>query len=313
MIAASAPAKLILVGEHAVVYGYPALAVPLPDIRARVIIHPLAVGEGVQFVADDIGRSWIMANNPDEPLSLLATETLAYLGTPAPDIRAVISSAIPVASGMGSGAAVAVALVGALARLAGRTLAAAEISTLVFASEQRYHGSPSGIDNTVIAFAQPLHFQRIDGVPTMRPLKIGRTFTLVIGDTGVRSATRLPVTDVRRRHAADPTRYAAIFAALGTQTDAAQHALASGDLAALGQSFDSSHDLLGDLGVSSLDLDRLVFTARAAGAHGAKLSGAGWGGVMIALVDDQTRAPVEQALHKAGAARVLTTVVERND
>ena len=126
-------------------------------------------GSGIAVHARDLRRRWRVANDPHGPISQLITSVLSYLqdqAMPAPDLRITISSTIPIASGMGSGAAVATAIVRALAAHLGRQLAPAEISALVYASEQRFHGTPSGIDNTVIAYEQPIWFQR-DGRRTM--------------------------------------------------------------------------------------------------------------------------------------------------
>ncbi len=161
---ASAAAKLILCGEHAVVYGCPAIALPLAGIRAHAdVAADDHTGNGITVHARDLNRRWRVANDPNGPISQLITSVLSSLhdpATPVPDLRITISSTIPIASGMGSGAAVATAVVRALAAHLGRQLAPAEISALVYASEQRFHGTPSGIDNTVIAYEQSIWVQR---------------------------------------------------------------------------------------------------------------------------------------------------------
>jgi mevalonate kinase len=307
----SAPGKIILCGEHAVVYGRPAIALPLSKIRARASVAPGAAGIGIRFDAPNLGRRWLLAAAPGDPLSELTLATLEQLGiTRIPDIQITITSDIPIASGMGSGAAIATAIVRALATAFGRNLSAAEISALVYASEQRYHGTPSGIDNTVIAYEQAIWFQRRSEPPHLiEPLPIAAPFTLVIGDTGVRSATRLPVGEVRRRWQEDPARYEALFDLVADVVHQARHALARGDVATLGPLLDRNQEALEQIGVSSPELERLITAARRAGAAGAKLSGGGWGGVMIALVDPETVVSVREALLAVGAARVLETTV----
>lgn len=343
MTEASAPAKLILCGEHAVVYGRPAIAVPLGGIRARVAIDPAPPGSGITFDAHDLGRRWSLAAAPDEPLSALAVRVCRELGVAPPDVRVTISSPIPIAGGMGSGAAVATALVRALAAHLGYDLAPETVSALVYESERRLHGTPSGIDNTVIAFERPIWFVRQpttdrerepgtgneapprtgtrrartddllerSGTPqaTIEPIAIAAPLTLLIGDTGVRSATRLPVGAVRQGWQADPARYEALFDQIGALVWHARAALAQGAVVQLGTLLDQNHALLQQIGVSSPELDRLVEAARAAGALGAKLSGAGWGGVMLALVAPQTRERVRAALVAAGATQVLETTI----
>jgi mevalonate kinase len=330
---ASAAAKLILCGEHAVVYGRPAIALPLVGIRARVDIADGRTGSGITIHARDLHRRWLVANDPHGPISQLITSVLSYLqdqATPAPDLRVTISSPIPIASGMGSGAAVATAVVRALAGHLGRQLSPAEVSALVYASEQRFHGTPSGIDNTVIAYEQPIWYIRLpttdhrpptndaaqwssvvgrQSSPTIEPITIATPFTLLIGDTGVRSPTRLSVGEVRKRWQAEPARYQALFDHVGEIVTQAREVLEHGDIPALGPLLSQNHELLQQIGVSSPELDALVVAAQAAGALGAKLSGAGWGGVMLALVAPDTRARVAAALEQAGVKRVSETVV----
>lgn len=316
MARASAPAKLILCGEHAVVYGRPAIAVPLGDIRAQATVAPGAAGGGLRIVAADIDKVWSAAETPDYPLVALAEATLARLGLPAGDLEVTLASAIPIASGMGSGAAVATALVRALAAHVGQELPADEVSELVYGSEQRFHGTPSGIDNTVVAYGRPIWYVRAPAppagprpAPAITPIAIGAPLNLVIGDTGVRSPTYRPVGAVRERWQAAPARYERLFDGVAAVSAEVRAALAAGDVAALGPLLDRNQRLLTQIGVSSPELNRLVKVARQAGALGAKLSGAGWGGVMLALVTEATRAPVAEALRRAGAAQVLATSV----
>ncbi len=330
-ILASAPAKLILCGEHAVVYHRPAIALPLPGIRARVRVSPARPGSGVVVQARDLHRRWNIADEPVSPLSELIAGTLAQLGSPRPDLRISIRSAIPIASGMGSGAAVATALVRALAAYLGRTLDAAAVSALVYASERRFHGTPSGVDNTVIAYEQPIWFQRTkdegpknndaspdssfvlrlspNTLPLIEPIAIARPLALLVGDTGVRSATRAPFGEVRERWQAGPARYEALFDQVGALVLAARGCLAAGHTRQLGQLLTQNHALLQQIGVSSPELDALVEAALGAGALGAKLSGAGWGGVMLALVTPARQPAVARALEAAGARRVIPTTV----
>ncbi len=309
MTSASAPGKLILCGEHAVVYGRPAIAAPLGDLRAYAQIEPGGPGSGLGFIAPDLGESWTAAGQPEHPLSELARATLARLGQHEIDLTVRLRSDIPIASGMGSGAAIGTALVRALAAHIGVALAPEEVAALVYASERRFHGTPSGIDNTVVAHEQAIWFVRREPAPLIEPLTIAAPLLLVVGDTGVRSATRLPVGAVREGWRADPRRYEALFDQVGELVMRARLALATGDAPLLGALLDANQALLEQIGVSSPELERLTAAARRAGALGAKLSGAGWGGVMLALVTPKSQPAVERALREAGAARVLAATV----
>ena len=307
-VSASAPAKLILCGEHAVVYGRPAIALPLEGVRAVASVEPAPAGMELQILAPDLGAAWFVSGLPDHPLSELTMATLRYLDLGQPQLTITLRAQIPVASGMGSGAAIATALVRALASYAGRTLTPAEQANLVYGSERRFHGTPSGIDSTVVAYERAIWFQRRDPAPLIEPITIGQPLRLLVGDTGVRSATHLPVGAVRKKWQANPARYEAIFDAIGALALQVRAALAAGAAPELGMLLNENQRLLVELGVSSPELARLIAAANGAGALGAKLSGAGWGGVMLALVTAERAPDVATALRAAGAVRLLETM-----
>jgi mevalonate kinase len=314
-VEAHASAKLIIAGEHAVVYLRPALAVPLPDIRVTVHITAGQPQTGCQLHMPDIQRSARLGVDSDPLLDLLSDMLQAWDLQP-PDMIITVQSDIPIASGMGSGAAVATALVRACAAWFAQTLTPATVAALVFRSEQRLHGTPSGIDNTVIAYDQPISFCRrgalADGTaqtPLIHPLRIGAPITVVIADTGVRSPTHLAVSGVRTRRSANPAHYDALFDAIGAVTLLAQDALARGDAALLGMAARQNQSLLAAIGVSTPLLDALCHAADHAGAYGTKLSGAGVGGIVMAVVDPSTQGSVAAALRTAGARTVMTTTI----
>ena len=307
MTQASAPGKVILFGEHAVVYERPAIAAPVTQVRAVVTADPAPSGAGLTLVASELGRSISIATAPeDDPLAAAARLTLSHLSTPEPDAILTINSTIPIASGMGSGAAVSTAIVRSLARFLGHTLEPAEISPLVFEVEKIHHGTPSGIDNTVVAYEQPVYFQQ--GHPITR-LIVGAPFTLLIGDTGTASPTGKIVGQVRQGWQRAPARYDALFDQIGDVVDEARRTIEAGEIDALGLLMDDNQKLLSEMGVSSSKLDALVETACFAGALGAKLSGAGQGGNMIALVEDDMIEEIAEALRGEGATRVLRTKI----
>ena len=308
---ASAPGKVILFGEHAVVYGQPAIAVPVTQVQATIEVEPAPPDSGLTIVASDLGTSFSLSTAPqDEPLTAAARRTLTHLSAPEPDATLTISSTIPIASGLGSGAAVSAALVRALAGFLGHTLEPAQVSALVFEVETIHHGTPSGIDNTVVSYEQPVYFVR--GRPAEQ-LPVGASFTLLIGDTGTRSPTKRVVERVRQAWEHSPARYDALFDQIGDVADEARRAIEVGDVDGLGPLMDDNHELLIELGVSSSKLDELVEAARFGGAIGAKLSGAGQGGNMVALVENDCVDEVAEALREAGAVRVICTRVTTTD
>lgn len=311
LIESSAPGKVILFGEHAVVYGKPAIAVPVTEVQVIVTAEPAPLGSGLTLVASNLDKSFCLSTaSQDEPLAAAARLTLAHLSVPEPDATLIISSTIPIAGGLGSGTAVSTAIVRTLARFLDRPLKTVEVSALVFKVEKIHHGTPSGIDNTVIAYEQPVYFVREQ--PIQR-LNVITPFTLLIGNTGTRSPTKKAIEHVRRGRKRDPARYDALFDQIGDIVDEAHQAIEAGDVDTLGPLMDDNHELLIKLGVSSPKLDKLVEAARFAGAMGAKLSGAGRGGNMIALVEDDVVEEVAEALREAGAKRVINTRVTTTD
>jgi len=308
MIQASASGKIILFGEHAVVYGRPAIAAPVSTVQATATVTQAAPGRGLLLELPDIGeRVPVSGAAAQPPLAMVARLALHTLGCePAPDWTLTVRSTIPVASGLGSGAAAATAIVRALAAAAGATLSPAEVSALVYESEKLFHGTPSGVDNTVIAYGLPVWFVRGD---PPQPFTIAQPFTVVIGDTGIPSPTSIAVGDVRRAWQAEPARCEALFDAIGQVVHAARRAIENGDVDPLGASMDQNHRLLQEIGVSSPELDRLCQAARQAGALGAKLSGGGRGGNMVALAQPDAAGQVVDALLRAGAVRAFATLI----
>lgn len=315
MTTASAPGKVILCGEHAVVYGQPAIALPLPGVRSQATIEAAPFGAGIRLNLADLGESRLLEAE-DHPLATLVRLTIAEVGTTLPlDLSITLRSAIPIASGMGSGAALGAALVNALSAYLGRPLDPAAVSRLVYESERFYHGTPSGIDNTVVSYEQAIWFMRgqeqggTREPPTIEPLHIGAPLALVLGDTGVHAPTHITVSGVRERWRHDRENFDALFSKIGRLVVGIRRYLADGDLLSLGAALNRNQELLREIGVSSPELERLISAALAAGALGAKLSGGGGGGIMLALAAVDHQEPVSRALLEAGATRVTETVV----
>jgi len=309
-ITSTAPGKIILFGEHAVVYERPAIAVPLTEVRARVVAmaEPRLDPGQVMIQAADLNRQSFFDELPqNDPLALAVRLVLDETGIARPPACTLrISSTIPIAAGLGSGAAVSVALIRAFAEFLGRPLSDERVSALAFEVERTYHGTPSGIDNTVITYQLPVFFVR--GRP-IEVLDMPAPFTIIIGDTGIRSQTASAVAAVRQSWEKEPDYYESIFDEIGEIALAARGLIEEGDPSRLGPLLDKNHELLCEMGVSCPELDRLVEAARSACALGAKLSGGGQGGNMIALVDDRNTHSVEQALRHDGAVHTITTRV----
>jgi mevalonate kinase len=311
-ISASAPGKVILFGEHAVVYGRPAIAIPVTQVKAKAIVtaNPRGMPGEVRVQAPDIGlESTLEALDPVQPLAAaIQGVAIALKVKHLPACTVKITSTIPVAAGMGSGAAVSVAIIRALSAFLGHPFPDEKVSALAFEVEKIHHGTPSGIDNIVITYARPIYF--VKGKP-IEILKVGRPFTIVIGDTGIASPTATAVGEVRKAWQADKAQYEAYFDSVGAIVESARQAVESGGVELLGPLMDANHGVLRKIGVSSAALDGLVTAARRAGAWGAKLCGGGRGGNMIALVPPSRAEGVTEALLSAGAVRTLAAEIRR--
>lgn len=310
MTIAHAPGKIILFGEHAVVYGRPAIAVPLAQVQATAEVTDIepAPGARIQIEAPDVAVTcWLHECPENDPLAKIVRLTLEELAVvDPPALKIVVRSDIPIASGLGSGAAVSVAIVRALSEHLNQPLGLDRQSALAFEVEKLHHGTPSGIDNTVVTHNQPVFFVR--GSPP-QPFRIGQPFTLAIGVSDLPSPTSAAVSMVRAGWLKDAERYESLFDSIGSVAVRARTAIELGRPDDLGPLMNENQMLLEELGVSSAILRELIEAARAAGAPGAKLSGAGLGGNVIALVDNSNIETVLDAFRSAGASSTLVTEV----
>ncbi|MFC2063724.1 mevalonate kinase [Chloroflexota bacterium] len=316
---ATAPGKIILLGEHAVVYGQPALAIPVTQVGVTVQIDLDETSNGetnrswkdlISVCAPDIDRSGLLSHFPTtkDPISLVIELVMKEMGiTIPPKCHIKIESSIPVASGMGSSAASSVALARAFSSILGQELEDGIISRIAFEAEKLHHGTPSGIDNTVITYAKPVFYIKDQKIDT---LQVREPFTLIIADSGIRISTAESVGDVRKLWLGEPEKYGSIFSQIGEIVKQGKHAMHDGDIDLLGQLMIRNQSLLEELTVSSPTLERLCEAAFVRGALGAKLSGGGRGGNMIALVCSEEASSVEKALIKAGATKTFISRVE---
>ncbi len=309
-VVASAPAKIILFGEHFVVYGEPAIVVAI-DKRARAEAERRQ-DERLRFHSANLNTSCYFENGAFkveqgdakqvrfkfEPVKLAVEKVLAVYGKNVGlDIR--INSAIPVAAGLGSSAAVVASVTAAVAALLELEFSKQDIFRIAYEAEKIVHGTPSGVDPAIATFGGTLLFQVDTG---FKPLEVKTDIPLVIGDTGVERSTRIQVEKVRETmdsfpQITDPLRKAAREIVLRAVT-----ALHENDLETLGRLMNINHALLYGIGVSDESLEWLANAARKAGALGAKLTGAGGGGCMIALARPEKLENVSEAIMRAGGS-----------
>lgn len=255
-----APGKLILCGEHAVVYGHPAIALPL-ELATDI---ELARCEG---------PTRLLGAEPDARLAEALRRALPERG-----FALTVASDVPIGRGMGSSAALSVALVRAQADLEGASLPHGAVVARALELEAVFHGRPSGVDVEVSARGEPIRFWR--GPPArIEPLPLPAG-ALVALDSGAGADTAEMVAGVAERRPAVDRALDAIGALVQVCTDVL------GDPEALGPLLTENHRLLCEVGVSTSRLDELVALACGAGALGAKLSGSGGGGVVLALARD---------------------------
>ena len=309
--------KTILVGEHTVVYGLPTIAIPLSGLTVDAVARA--------------GVDSAVSGRPTMP-RVLDREHFQYRFTcghddsaagaefgPAIAVRAAlhrwridhgsvevsVGSSIPPARGLGSSAALAAAAVRAVANLLAEPLEDRALFELVQCGEQVAHGRASGVDTATVIALEPVWFE----ADKAHPIMPGLDAALVLADSGIAGNTRQAVEVARGvlgRRRADARQLLATAAAI---TERAATALKAGQAATLGYWMAEFHALLQKLGVSTAELDRLVTAAQRAGAHGAKLTGGGLGGCVLALTEPESAAAVAGALTDAGAQQTWTVPI----
>ncbi len=289
--------KVVLLGEHSVVYGRHAIAAPIP-LAIRALVEDC--DEGIHLLIPRWGVEYQLARNPADRRSFErpAGVMLDKLGLSGRGMRIEVFPEIPRSMGLGGSAAMAVAIVRALDRHFRLGLADDEVNRLAFESEKIAHGSPSGLDNTLACYGRAVVFRAGDP-PLMEQLNISRPIPAVIGMTGLEGLTARTVGRVREAWQQDRKLYERIFDQIDALVLRGVSAVQDGDLAALGELMNVCHGMLNALQVSTPELEQLVAIAREAGALGAKLTGGGGGGSIIAVCDGDTAAVVD-AIRAAG-------------
>lgn len=282
MSAGTAFGKVILVGEHAVVYGIPALAVGI-DRGVRATAVALSAGSTSVLTVAPWAQGVREDGSEDLARALHALVAASRVG-PA-SIEA--TTELPPGGGLGCSGALGVAIARALDPQAGDAQAIARATEW----ERVFHGQPSGIDATVAALGSALVFRKGHGY---EPVAFDGELVLSIGHSGASSGTRTMVEHVARQLERRPEVVRKTFAAIGELVDGARVALAHRDDAALGKLMDLNQMLLAGLLVSTGEIERMCALARGAGALGAKLTGAGGGGSVVAVA--ASRAAAEHVL-----------------
>lgn len=322
-VSGQACGKAILIGEHAAVAGYPAIALPLRSQTLKVTFYePLALSSNMNLQSE---REWIQAWNlvqgqtqvellKDERerltkslglgLQLLSpgnsSESLLTMYQPQ---RIEICSEIPLGAGMGGSAALSAALLDAISRALNQQRTPAQIGALANELDSFFHGRASGLDAATVVSQGIIAFQRDRGAEHVFN-KNG--FWLLLIDTGERTPTRVMVESVAQLRERDCALVDSQFHRIGELSQLVRQNLQRGDLLAMGQNLNDGHDALKSLGVSTESLDVCVEAMLAAGALGAKLTGGGGGGLALAVFESRPVLPFSKAW--ADAPHYLTFV-----
>ena len=292
--------KLILLGEHAAVFGQPALACPVPvNVRAQIGDSE----DGIQLAVPGWGLEYrLSAGRRRRPWERSAYRILEELGLEGESMRISVFSDLPRGAGLGSSAAMAVAIIRAMSRHFDLNLSVERINEIAWQCEQFAHGSASGVDNAVSAYGATLLYRK-GTPPQIQPVTAGADTYLVIGLTAEESLTAVTVENVRASRERNPGLYDRIFGEIGELVVEARRRLEQGDLEELGDLMNVNHGLLNGLQLATPELERLVDAARVGGALGAKLTGGGGGGAMVALCAESCD-PVRESLEKVAARTI---------
>ena len=310
VISQSASGKSILLGEHAVVYGQPAIAIPISSRRVTVRVEPNLRGPAgkLRVIAPMLDLDQDFSALPEShPIYQAIRLTLKELEIEQiPACTLTLSANLAVSSGLGFSAALAVALIKALAEFLGHPLDLETVNRLAFVCETFVHGHPSGIDNTTITYEKPILFQK-GFEPTI--LKPNKALHFVLADSGIRKSTHDTVAQLREELTLNPDFVQPRIEEIGDLVRKATTNLTDVNRALQAELINRNQELLRELDLSCPELDRLIDIALANGALAAKLTGGGKGGHMLALVEESQIENVFSALNQASGGKAFRTSI----
>ncbi|GIO24773.1 mevalonate kinase [Oceanobacillus sp. J11TS1] len=302
-----AHSKVILIGEHAVVHGQPAIAIPFPLIGVETVIEhvPGTVKMDSAFYHGPLHH----APEELEGIANCIYDSCKYLGIPYKDLLIRISSSIPAGKGLGSSASVAISVIRSLFNYCGRECSVEELLKLANVAETYAHGAPSGIDTLSITSDKPVWYEK---EKPAEYIELGEDLHFIVADSGRIGDTRTSVESVARLLKSAPQRIHSKIERIGELTHNAKDALEKASKQILGQLLNEAQRELEVLGVSDAGLNKLIRFARDEGALGAKLTGGGNGGCIIALAQNEMHSKqLAEKLRRFGAAAVWPFVLKK--
>lgn len=293
----SAIGKIILIGEHSVVYGEPAIAIPFPSARIQTIIFK----SNRDTILDCFSYKGSLIDAPENLLGLssVVKEIVNSFNKSLVGFDIKIDSSIPSERGMGSSAAVAASTIRALYNYFERDLDKNTLRRLVDFSEKIVHGNPSGIDTAIVVEEKSLYY--IKGEP-IKEFDSNLDGYLIVADTGEKGMTKFAVSKVRKFIEENSNKGTEIIDLLGKFTVEARISIIENKALELGNIMNKAQSLLSEIGVSNTTIENLVRVSLENGGFGSKLTGGGLGGCIITLCANKEDAiNISEALLNNGA------------
>ncbi|MDP7443550.1 MAG: mevalonate kinase [Candidatus Bathyarchaeota archaeon] len=302
-VEATAPGKVILFGEHSVVYNGPAIVIAI-DRRAKITAKERDDNK-IKFDCLDLGFEGYFEGNKYHPIVgakwrgkrlqamlVSARTTMEHLDKNS-GLDLTVRSEIPIAAGLGSSAAICVSIVAATGALLKGNLSPQEICDIAYEGEKIVHGTPSGVDNNISTFGGILRFEKGIGIDR---IDFNGVLPLVIGNSRRNRSTRKLIAHVMALRERNPELIDGLIDSMGEVSRRGLDAIKARDYPKIGDLMNINHGLLSSMGVSIAKLELLIHASRRAGAYGAKLTGAGGGGCMIAITSSEKLQDVSQAI-----------------
>jgi len=300
--------KVILFGEHFVVYGLPGIASAINDVTTATIEK-----SGKYMLVDNRpaidGYKDLKKGEMERSMKLILD--FMKIDVSRKPVKITLAGNLFCTSGIGASAAMATAVARAFSGHFGLGLNDEQVNRISYEGEKGSAGTPSGIDNTCATFGGLLWFEKnMQGGPnTIKLIKIKRPVEIVLGNTGLSSETSTVVADVKKAKEKDPKKYDKIFSDYKNLVNEARKALENYDIKKLGNLMDQNHELLRQMDLSCGEAEEIIAAAKKSGAFGAKITGTGRGGYVIALAPEKSlQDKVAKAIKKAGFEVMKTSI-----